>query len=327
MQDSIRVGDENECLYTAFGRVIASDLPLPFLTPVSSGEASIVVRESPSSIATDGGDRVHELAWPDGRPIYRLEKGEDGYVWSCPTAACFRLRRDGRLIEWEAAGNRPADIANLISGPCLGFALQLQGQTCLHGSAVVGDDGAIGFLAPSGYGKSSLAAALVKRGFAFLTDDVLGLDLRGGAIFALPSYPRLKLWPDGLDQYAGADGWEDLPLHVSWVDKRVLPAEDLGATCSEAAPIRCLFLLQPVAAAAACSVEELRGSDSLMGLVAHGYNAQLLAREPEILAAQLETFRIVVEKTPVYRLSVPRDLRRLDEAIDVVLAAVGGSRS
>jgi len=124
----------------------------------------------------------------------------------------------------------------------------------------------------------------------------------------------------------GAGGWEELPQHVSWVEKRVVLAADMGTVCRESAPIRSLFLLGPVTPDAASFAEELRGADALMGLVAHSYHADLLARELAILAAQLETFRAVTERVPVFLLHVPRDLRRLDEAIDVVLAAAGASR-
>jgi hypothetical protein len=201
----------------------------------------------------------------------------------------------------------------------LGFALQLQGQTSLHGSAVVIEGAGVGLLAPSGHGKSTLAAALLAAGAALLTDDVLAVDIGAGAPCVLPSYPSMKLWPDALQRLFDGSTWEALPRHASWLDKRVAPATDLGAACDEARPLRALYLLVPVTPEGDVAVRRLHGRDALLALLAHGYNAQLLALEPELLARQLEVFRRIAETTPVYALACPRDLGRLSDVVDLIM--------
>lgn len=58
----------------------------------------------------------------------------------------------------------------------------------LHAAALVGDDGrALLIAAPSGFGKSSLAQELTRRGMRFLGDDYAPLDLDAGTI---APYPR-----------------------------------------------------------------------------------------------------------------------------------------
>jgi hypothetical protein len=213
------------------------------------------------------------------------------------------------------------DAAAALSGPVLGFALQLQGLVSIHGSAVVVDGLAIGFLAPSGYGKSTLAAALLQRGGALLSDDVLALDLRDGAPWVLPSYPVMKLWPHSLASLMGEEAWQALPRHASWLEKRVAPARELGEVCDEARPLRALHVLVPVSAGVRARVTRLHGKNALLALLANGYNAQLLALEPELLAGQLETLQHVAEASPVYAVACPRDLAQLDE---VVAAITGG---
>ena len=65
----------------------------------------------------------------------------------------------------------------------------------LHASAVVLDGAAVAFTAPSGTGKSTLAAHLVAAGASFLTDDVLALDDRNGVVEAHSGPARTSVSP------------------------------------------------------------------------------------------------------------------------------------
>ena len=69
----------------------------------------------------------------------------------------------------------------------------------LHASAIECGGAAL-FSGRSGIGKSTLLAALVKRGHTMLADDVSGVVLNDdGLPEALPGFPRLRLWADSLD--------------------------------------------------------------------------------------------------------------------------------
>ena len=58
----------------------------------------------------------------------------------------------------------------------LSFSLLSLGYEPLHATAVVVDGEAVAFLGDCGYGKSTLGAAFLARGFPLLTDDVLALE-------------------------------------------------------------------------------------------------------------------------------------------------------
>ena len=71
----------------------------------------------------------------------------------------------------------------------------------LHAAAVATEVGAVLLLGRSGIGKSSLAAALVERGYPLLADDVTGVMLdAGGRPVALPAFAHQKLWAHTLDK-------------------------------------------------------------------------------------------------------------------------------
>ncbi|NIO13431.1 MAG: serine/threonine protein kinase, partial [Gammaproteobacteria bacterium] len=78
----------------------------------------------------------------------------------------------------------------------LGFVLRLRGVLSLHASVIDINGEAVGFMGAAGAGKSTLAAAFAKKGFAVMSDDILALKPGDSAPFAQPGYPRLRLWPD-----------------------------------------------------------------------------------------------------------------------------------
>jgi hypothetical protein len=313
------VAVEATFLYRAYGMVLKSDLLLPMLPAVSRGAPSLRVRRILDTAGWVGSDLVHEVIDEDGALFSRVERAGERYVWHYPSIGRFGVARDGRIIEWSANEANRADAAAVVSGPVLGFALQLQGETCLHGSAVVVDGTAVGLLAPSGYGKSTLAAALLARGAALLTDDVLALVLSGEQPEVRPSYPAVKLWPDALERVLDGAEWEGLPRHASWLDKRVAPAVDLGAVWEDQCPLSALYVLVPVAPDCNVATRQLQGTDALVALLSNGYVAQLLTQERELLAQQLEVFRRVAETTPIYAVACPRDAARLGEVVDAIM--------
>lgn len=62
----------------------------------------------------------------------------------------------------------------------------VNGFELLHASAVEVDDGIVAFVAPSGGGKSSLAAELCRRGHRIVCDDVLAIGRSGAVLVGHP---------------------------------------------------------------------------------------------------------------------------------------------
>ena len=70
----------------------------------------------------------------------------------------------------------------------------------IHGSAIVVDGYCFIITGSQGAGKSTLAAALKKKGYAILTDDIAAVAFdEKGIPWVYPSYPQQKLWRDSLE--------------------------------------------------------------------------------------------------------------------------------
>ena len=79
------------------------------------------------------------------------------------------------------------------------MAMEAARVVTLHAAAARTPAGAVLLLGRSGHGKSSLAAALVERGYALLADNVAGLVLKDERVAALPSFASLRLWRQTLE--------------------------------------------------------------------------------------------------------------------------------
>jgi hypothetical protein len=173
----------------------------------------------------------------------------------------------------------------------------------LHAGVISFEGRAVGFMANSGEGKSTLSSALYQRGHRMLSDDVAVLPWREQPIQVLPGYPRMKVYPEVLAQ-VGVDP-ESRPRIHSGIEKRAFMAEGLPETPQ---PLRALYLL---ARGDDERVRRLAGAEALLLLMTQTYR-------PSIQMAHVGRQELmkrcasIVETVPVFVLERPRDLSRLD---------------
>ena len=175
-------------LYEAFGIVLASDVPLPELSPAPSAslpaEASIRIGPLPELADQQepvGARRIGPLVWASA----------DRFWLRVPGIARFRIAGGREIIIDRDLGGDPAAFRPFLLGTALGVMLMQRGALVLHGSAVRVGEGCVVFVGPSGAGKSTLAAGFLRRGFGVLADDLVTVDDEGRV---LPGVPRIKLW-------------------------------------------------------------------------------------------------------------------------------------
>lgn len=136
-------------------------------------------------------------------PFMRL--APDGFSFTTPHGVRFAYRRGGQ-VRVDCPDEALADERDLyLWGTVFGTVAWLNGLMPLHCSAIAGNSGAVAFTAPSGGGKSTLAAAFAQLGHAHVCDDTLVLQFGDGAPWALPDGKPAKLWGDALDMLGGVD--------------------------------------------------------------------------------------------------------------------------
>lgn len=132
----------------------------------------------------------------------------------------------------------------------------------LHGSAVVSSR-ALCLLGPSTAGKSTIAALLVQRGLALLSEGLVTVSLDGAAPLAQPGPHVFRLWADVIERLGADPG--SFPEVGPAIGKRHFPAANV---VSSPAPISAIYILRD---AEADAFEELRGTEAAVALLKNLY--------------------------------------------------------
>lgn len=303
--------------YLAFGRVLASDLELPEL-PRASGA-------SPPHLVIRRCARVEpprDVRWT---PVW--EAGDDGSgVWYARYGSDVFLKYDG-LAHVRVAGSvielaSDADaepLRHVLLDQLLPLALASAGEIVLHASAVEVDEAALVFTGEARSGKSTLAAALAAAGARVLADDAVLMDARGAEVWAVPSYPGLRLWPDAVEHFGaleyGVSSW------TAGSSKRRF----VVASGDPAAPRRVAAAYVLRRATSGAGVAPISRRDAAVELVRHAFTPDVASRDAR--REQVDRAVRAAARLDLWTLDIDRDLSRVDAVARHVLAHARASRN
>ena len=305
--------------YTAFGLRIDSDVELLEFDAAPPSPPDVLVRAGSPPAGGDGGGKVQAVA--DGVLQARVDGGSE-------------------ITVEPADGVDPAFLSAVITGELFSVLLRQRGLLVLHGSCVARDGLAVGFIGDSGWGKSTLAATLLTRGWRLLTDDLLvvgGLAdtvrQRGGSPrgpgpegagdapdpVAVPSHGSMRLSEEAASATSStsqsAGQAHDLTTKVR-VDRS-------DAFDGRPTPVRSLFVLDPRLASAHQAVP-LSARDATAEFIAHT-RAQKLLYAPAAKLAHLARCADLSRRVPAFRLRRRFGLDEIESLCDVVEGALGSS--
>jgi hypothetical protein len=299
--------------YAAFGFTIESAIELPELEPATVGDTLDwrirVAHEEPTVIAgaSVGSDLVY------GDVNVRAYASETALRIAFDDTGVFDISPSRREIVWYP-GPRATDAAVHadVLGRVMALAAHADGHVTLHASAVSVAGRAVAIVGPKHAGKSTLALALVRQGARLITDDTLVLRLQGGTAWAAPGVQRIRLWEDAaralgrpVSGHRGAKPILALAPNDTEAAALPLAACYVLATSLEpnSAPVR-RERLSPVHAALACV------RFSKLGALGGG----------AVGAAVLDRAGTLTSAVPVFLATVRRDLARLDEVAERLMA-------
>jgi len=136
------------------------------------------------------------------------------------------LITEGKLIEYvREEGANPLEVEQYLAGSARAALVHQRGGLPLHAACLVppGQQFAVAIAGPSGVGKSTLAAEMVRQGWSLLGDDVTPLYGGSGPVMAWPSKGILKLWRDACERFdIDANSLQPIPGER---DKYLLPVD------------------------------------------------------------------------------------------------------
>jgi hypothetical protein len=311
--------------YSLFGLAVASNIPIPELTPVPASphgdpatDVQVHWQATPRFIAAGS---TLDLAYMSS---YTDRAGEPALkIWSIPSAgllcldysdgARFWVSRDGKSV-WSMWSEPLSidDTATYLLGPVLGLVLRLRGVTCLHASAIAfelpGSLVAAAFIGAEGAGKSTTAAALARQGLTVLSDDIVALEERDARFLVKPAYPYLCLWPESVASlYGSADA---LPAFAAGYDKRCLSLDRESLTFAKApVPLGCIYILGERTGQPEPAIEPVPAQQAFVTLVANTYATNML--DSEMRKREFETLGRLMQSVPVRLIRAHPDPSRI----------------
>ena len=222
----------------------------------------------------------------------------------------------GSILVDPLNGLDPHTLEHLLIDQAMPRLLAGQGQLVVHASLVRIASSAALFLGCSGWGKSTLAGLLHRRGHTALCDDSTVLELRNGLACATPAYPGLRLYQDSIE-HAFDDAPAGAPVSGYSSKQRVsdlrMPSDWLGAQ-----PIRAIYLLDdPARSSDAITLAPLTSAEACMALVEHSFRLDP-TNHPQTMRL-LQQAGALVQGVPVNVLRYPRDFAGQDALVDAIL--------
>ena len=307
--------------YVAYGLRVRSPVPLPFTAlrmRAPAPDVTVRLGAVPETLQVPAHSRRRLDGWPEWEAAPGIFLLRTQGVARC-------LVTEGRDILVEPRGGDDREIGEHLAKAAWTALLLQRGVIPFHASAVASEEGAVLFMGRSGAGKSSLLGAFLKRGYAMLADDIVGVvpdsfsPLRGASaprlptrFLALPAYPRLRLCANALDALA----WRGQAL-----DEGKRPGKYLvPVRCFHASPlpIRSLYLLDSHSRSV-IEIERVRSASAIEAL----RRQVLLKRLMNSLGWRQECFRTVVamvRQAPVARVRRSAHALRLGALADRVEA-------
>lgn len=294
-------------LYRLCGFTVRSELALPELQRLDDdaladgAEPDLDIRFGSVPERLEGADHVE--------PRFQT-RGADEILIDHPGIGRFRLNACGSVRIEPAPPVVDMDLRAVLFGSVLGAFVHMRGLLPLHASAVRFGDGVIAFIGVSGAGKSTLAAFLAERGHLTLSDDVCVIDGDRAGAMVRPTLSRLKLWGASMD----ALGKPRLEAHrdtLRW-EKYHLRQEPAVAPL----PLRAIVALEKAPADDTC-LREIAGAAAVTSVLENVFRPEFgrcLGFTPGVFRRSAA----VAAAVPIFRLSRPWDLDRIDPVVDLL---------
>lgn len=289
--------------YAAYGVRLESEISLTGLPAPRGDEAETIT----VLLDQPGGHQAPQARAPadaeflvDGRPLRLRVNGDLEIGWD--DICRFRMGVGRSLIRCSRGSDgNPEDVRDWLLHYALPLLLVSEGRRqFLHGSAVCVGHQAVGFLAASGGGKTTLGEYFVERGHSLLADEKLGFVACAERADAVPSTPFYRRGE----------------AHARW--------QMVTNFTAAPAPLARLYVLVPAKPEAVPAVAPVPAREAAFEL-ARRCEFQLPGRVRQRL--QLPPFQMtcfqacadLAAAVRVCRLTVPRDRMRLPEVYDAVV--------
>lgn len=274
--------------YRIYGLTLESELAYPGFVAVSEAKPEVFVKmgEVP--------DRLEGISASG----FKFQANPD-HVLAKSVRARMLVSKGNRVTIQSKEGTHEYVVKSLFMAWGLGALLHQRNIFPLHGSVISLGNECVAFCAPSGTGKSSLAALFVKRGYTLLDDNIAAIRFTDGAYMVYPGAPVIKVPHDVLEK--SGDSFASLGTFQPFLEKSVVVVHQDFPVYSQ--PLRKVYVLtrsgQP-----GFALSPLNGTSRFGSLMKNTFCLQFL-RGMNKLSQHFEMVRSMAIQLPMVGVQLP----------------------
>ena len=248
---------------------------------------------------------------PDGETTAEFRRTSSGYLVRFPDTADFVVDHEaGSATGYPASEATQIETRTLFRNAISPVMGNHRGELHLHASAVRIGARAIAFVGSSRSGKTTLAAAFARAGFAAVTEDVLALETTGAGYRVAPGRPVVRLFPDSAAELFGTAGNpEDENAKREYPAGTAIPFETARL------PLAAIFLLEEDASESV-QIAPVLPPTAMARLVPQSFILDVEDRHR--MRGHFARLGQLAESVPCYALDYPRRYDALNDVIGAV---------
>ena len=303
--------------YAVADGVLRSNVPLPGLQPAIGPAPAWTFVYTARRFCERGialPEPFHNWRRRNGREYLQFFRVDNRVILRFPRLGDFVVHADARTIEcFPRARIKLPTLRPTLFNQVLPL-LYARERLVLHAAAVQTSSGAVAFVGATGAGKSTLAAALARRRWPFITDDVLLLDQSAADVYAVPSRMPMRLWTDSTRLISGRASAH--PRVRERIEKRLVTVAALGVPeASGPLPLRRLYVLGRTPGDRA-HITTISPANLAVALIRCSF--QIDVDDPAVSRQTLRAAGVVAARVRGRRLLLPGSLKRLDRTLDAI---------
>lgn len=314
--------------FAYFDHIIESDVLLPELSELAEGSELNVSPDVSFNISSDQGEFACAKEWlhhwraPDQSVTLSFARDNSTLILHFPGKARFVIRDNGHLVTcYPVPSLALASVRHFLVDQVLPrlFA-HFHSSTVFHASFLSVNGKGIGFLADSGWGKSTIAAGFGAAGHTVLTDDCLAISMHGHVARAIPAYYGLRLLPDSVENVGGLSG-KSAKVVAGYTSKKRISLKNLGTGSPKAVPLRAFFLLASPAEGRGATTPEVRSVGGALAMQALLKNSFCLdVQDKQWQQAHFKRVAgVIAGGLPIFSLRYSRSYKMLPGVVQAVV--------
>lgn len=296
----------NKKLYyhKAFGLTWKSEFQIPeFVTinfQVKNPDIIISIGKIPEKLLGKVSNGIkHQIS--DSKFILRMDK-----------IAGFYVSNGNKIIIEPVSGVSKKDIRSILITTVLGVVLNQRSLFPIHGSTVEINNKAILFSGQPGAGKSTLATALLLKGYKIITDDISAIQSIDNKPFVIPSFPSVRLWSDSIENLK-LSNYKFVRVRKGIEKKRVISKKWF---CNNLSPLTHIFIIN-TSNFSTFKIEEIKGINKFNYLKNNTYRLKFIDGELNKISF-FKHLTSIAESAKVFEITRPQSPFNVESLIQLV---------